>query len=146
MLEITTSKVQTQTIFVDGQSHEARIGIARNNDAYTGRYGKNKMRPRIYISIANETVLENLQNRTTRPTKTYKAIAQRVLQSLGLESDYKLSWSQYAGCDCPCSPGLIGVPNDKWWGGPLAGLNIFIQLDASELKNNGTSRDITTII
>ena len=61
--------------------------------------------PRMYVS-ADETVLENLMNRRRRPYNVYKTMIRGSL--LGQIFDLgKLSWSQYAGCSCPCSPGFV---------------------------------------
>lgn len=61
---------------------------------------------RIYVSIKNESILENLENRRHRPYNEYRKIVQAVMAEVGLSGT--LSWSQRAGCTfCPCSPGFI---------------------------------------
>jgi hypothetical protein len=62
--------------------------------------------PRLYVSVQDETVLENLMNRRVRPYNAYKTLihGSDLDQILDLS---KLSWSQKAGCSCPCSPGFI---------------------------------------
>lgn len=63
--------------------------------------------PRLYVSVADETILENLENRRRRPYNVYKKMiaASGINAVLNLES---LRWSQNAGCTmCPCSPGFI---------------------------------------
>lgn len=68
----------------------------------------------IYVWIEGENVLENLQNRRSRPSKAYK----KFVLPLGLkEAGYsdeaakeiikKAYWSQRAGCSCGCSPGFL---------------------------------------
>jgi hypothetical protein len=75
-------------------------GITRDRD-YTKA-------PRMYVSMsaAGETVLDNLLNRKRRPYNIYKTL----IHSSGIGSVLdlsKLSWSQHAGCSCPCSPGFV---------------------------------------
>lgn len=62
---------------------------------------------RLYVSVADETLLENLQNRCRRPYNVYK----RMIAASGIGAVLDLTglrWSQNAGCTmCPCSPGFI---------------------------------------
>lgn len=62
--------------------------------------------PRLYVDVENETVLDNLANRKRRPYNVYK----KMIRATALDQIFdltKLSWSQKAGCSCPCSPGFI---------------------------------------
>lgn len=62
--------------------------------------------PRMYVSVADETVFDNLANRKRRPYNVYKTL----IHSSGIASVLDLSelrWSQKAGCSCPCSPGFV---------------------------------------
>ena len=62
--------------------------------------------PRMYVSVSDETVLDNLANRKRRPYNVYKTL----IHSSGISEVLNLSelrWSQSAGCTCPCSPGFI---------------------------------------
>jgi hypothetical protein len=62
---------------------------------------------RLSVFVKGENMLENLQNRTSRPSKFYrKEVLPVVLKHFGLTPD-RVQWSQYAGCSCPCSPGFI---------------------------------------
>jgi len=63
-------------------------------------------KPRVYVWIEDETVLENLVNRRSRPVEVYRAVALQALTDLGIPFE-KIRWSQKAGCSCPCSPGFI---------------------------------------
>lgn len=54
-----------------------------------------------------ENVLEDLANRHSRPYKIYRTLFPKVQKLLGLKAPIKATWSQYAGCTCPCSPGFI---------------------------------------
>ena len=62
--------------------------------------------PRLYVSVKDETIMENLLNRTTRPFLLYKKMIRTsgVGRVIDIE---KLRWSQHAGCSCNCSPGFI---------------------------------------
>ena len=64
-------------------------------------------RPRIYVHLDGETILENLENRTERPYTVFKTeVLPPLFRLLGLRN-VKAGWSQRAGCSCPCSPGFI---------------------------------------
>lgn len=73
----------------------------------TGQYGERPLsRVRLFIEERNETVLENLILRYSRPSKAYrKEVLPKVFKKLGI--DVSASWSQKAGCSCGCSPGFI---------------------------------------
>lgn len=62
--------------------------------------------PRMYISIKDESILDNLANRKRRPYNVYKTMIHDSLLSQIFDLG-KLQWSQYAGCSCPCSPGFV---------------------------------------
>lgn len=66
-------------------------------------------KPRVYVSVKGESLLDHLQNRRERPSTLYKrAIGNKALEVLGLkEIDAQMSWSQKAGCPCGCSPAFI---------------------------------------
>lgn len=59
---------------------------------------------RMYVWVEGENILENLENRHSRPTQVYRELLAPVFQMLGVE---KARWSQKAGCSCGCSPGFI---------------------------------------
>lgn len=65
--------------------------------------------PRLYVSVEDETIFENLMNRHSRPYNAYKTLihGSDLDEIIDLS---KLSWSQKAGCSCPCSPGFILKP------------------------------------
>jgi hypothetical protein len=66
--------------------------------------------PRVYVSIQDENILQNLANRTVRPYIEYKKLIKKpVFAALGISAaDWDLSWNQNAGCSmCPCSPGFV---------------------------------------
>lgn len=58
-----------------------------------------------YVSIKDETFLENFGNRAARPHKVWQPAVEAALREAGIEFE-RLSWSQKAGCRCGCSPGF----------------------------------------
>lgn len=76
-------------------------------------------RPRIYISPAGETVMENFtEGRHTRPYTLYRQeVLPQLFRKLGLDaSSIKAGWSKKAGCSmCPCSPGFIVKEGEVPW-------------------------------
>ena len=58
-----------------------------------------------YFFPKNESVLENLANRRSRPSAEYKALLLEYLHSQGI-TGVKPVWSQRCGCSCGCSPGF----------------------------------------
>lgn len=63
--------------------------------------------PRIYIHLKDESILENLQNRHSRPYNEYRKLFPSLTKTLRLKSELRANWSQYAGCSCGCSPAFI---------------------------------------
>lgn len=78
---------------------------------------RNWMAPKIYVHHSNETIIENLQNRRSRPYTTYKKELLPVVMEHIKHSHPHLhdrlknatwSWDKYCGCSmCPCSPGFV---------------------------------------
>ena len=62
--------------------------------------------PRLYVSVKDETIMDNLLNRTKRPYNVYKNLIRSSGIDLFVDID-SLRWSQHAGCTCNCSPGFI---------------------------------------
>jgi len=79
------------------------IKVYYHGNDYTDR--RRNKKARVYINIQDESILENLMNRKSRPIKLFRALLPDVYKKLGVDS--KARWSQYAGCSCPCSPGFI---------------------------------------
>lgn len=90
----------------------ARISITRREwNRYTTPREMNK-KPRLYVGVESETLLENLQNRTRRPNGVYREMVKAEFANLdwfGIHLNLdEMRWSQKAGCSmCPCSPGFI---------------------------------------
>lgn len=81
-------------------------------------YDEKISKPRVYVSTDESfNLVEDLENRTRRPYLAWKPLVVKAFDELHYrgvltfikqdESKLKLSWSQYAGCSCPCSPGFI---------------------------------------
>ena len=77
-----------------------------------------KDKHKIYISIDNETIIDNLMERQNRPYEVYKEVVIPKLMEL---IDFKFptryasimkekwGWRQDTGCStCRCSPGFVG--------------------------------------
>jgi hypothetical protein len=62
--------------------------------------------PRMYVSVADGSVMEHLANRTRRPYNVYKTLI-HASSLKGVLNLSKLSWDQFAGCTCHCSPGFV---------------------------------------
>lgn len=78
---------------------------------------------RVYFSVADESIWDNLANRRRRPYNEYKALMPEVLRQLGAPEGVTYRWSKNAGCAmCSCSPGLVldrrllddGIGYDVW--------------------------------
>lgn len=61
-----------------------------------------------YFFLTGESILENLANRRSRPTKEYRKLLWEVLKKEGYTDHEvgRVTWSQYTGCQCGCSPGF----------------------------------------
>jgi hypothetical protein len=63
-------------------------------------------KPRVYICIDSENIIQNIEQRRQRPVAEFRKLMPEILKQAGLE-DVKFRWSQTAGCSCGCSPGFI---------------------------------------
>ena len=79
------------------------VDIHQYPKAMPTRYGK----IRLHIWPQNESILQNLVNRTSRPHKLYREILPEIFKKAGLPASTRASWSQKAGCRCGCSPGFV---------------------------------------
>jgi hypothetical protein len=63
-----------------------------------------------YFFLTGESIMENLKNRRTRPTKEFRKLLNEVLfsEEIGCipHQIRRITWSQYCGCSCACSPGF----------------------------------------
>ena len=72
------------------------------SDRFDAEYNK----PRIFFFPKNENVVENFDKRFNSPQDTWKKMGKAVLKQLKYPG-VDVLFSQYAGCSCGCSPGLI---------------------------------------
>jgi len=62
---------------------------------------------RMYFFCKGENLIENLLGRHFRPKVLFRQVFDEVFTKAGIEKPVRITWSQYAGCRCPCSPGFI---------------------------------------
>lgn len=71
-----------------------------------GKYSVKEARSRIYIWPKGETILQNLENRRSRPINQWrKEVIPEILKQAGFPADMRVKFSQKCGCQCGCSPG-----------------------------------------
>jgi hypothetical protein len=61
-----------------------------------------------YFFPMNETVIDNLYFRRSRPHKQYRVLLNEILAKEGYTKKEigRVTWSQKCGCSCGCSPGF----------------------------------------
>lgn len=69
--------------------------------------GDRNHKVRLYVWPDNESFAENFVYRASRPWRVYRKMLPAILKHFGLPETTKASWSQRAGCSCPCSPGFV---------------------------------------
>jgi len=97
-------------------------------------------RPRVYVHVKDESVLENFAKRFDRPITLYREAAKLGLEKLNISG--KLRWSQKAGCSCGCSPGFI-LKEQGGDGLPVKPFDIWVSIVDSEpepLTERGAAR------
>src|SRR4051812_49149160 len=78
-------------------------------------YRTHLSKPRLYVSLEGEGVLDDFANRFDRPVRAYRPFAEAALRQLGIDYE-KLAWSQKAGCSCGCSPGfIVTLPQEGYY-------------------------------
>jgi hypothetical protein len=107
----------SEVVAVTFQTVEGKMTISkrqRPNFWSASIYQKNDYlaRPRVFAfseEQANESLLENLENRTRRPSTILRKGVLAMMTKLELPIlKSELKWSNNAGCRmCPCSPGFI---------------------------------------
>lgn len=79
--------------------------------------GTRSGRATITVDIKDESLMDNLVYRKSRPTKIYRDIIKQVRDQITAEYNINLSefvWSQKAYCSCGCSPAFL-VLSDRGW-------------------------------
>jgi hypothetical protein len=86
-------------------------------------------RPAVYFFLDGENLMQNLQDRRSRPYDLFKQVLDKALIEAGQACrGTDLSWSQYAGCTCPCSPGFIAKE-----GGLTANVYVTYKMEEGEM-------------
>lgn len=99
---------------------------------------RDRTKSRLHVFIEGESILENLENRRSRPYTEFKKLLAPIFKMLGVA---KARWSQKAGCSCGCSPGFILDrlvminPDDQ------AASDVFVTIKGVA-KNDGTHREL----
>jgi hypothetical protein len=101
------------------------VGNIGKRERFNRGFYANKTR--VFLFPKGETILEQFTvGRHTRPYTQYrKEVLPIVLKRLGLPKGTKVSWSQRAGCSCPCSPGFI-IQNGAY------GYDVFVDVAVEE--------------
>lgn len=79
--------------------------------------GTRSGRATISVYVNEESIMENLIYRKSRPTKIYRDIINQVREQIQEEYKIDLSefvWNQRAFCACGCSPAFL-VLSDRGW-------------------------------
>ena len=76
---------------------------------------------RVYFFPKDESILDNLLNRRSRPQEEYRKLLPDVFKELNIRNTGPVRWSQKAGCSCGCSPGFIV--------GGLRGYDVFVKYE-----------------
>jgi hypothetical protein len=104
----------TQFTIKDIQVRQSRIAeVGEKWNAVGTRYG----RTTISVNVQDESIMENLIYRKSRPTKMYRDVIKQVRDQIQAEHNIDLSefvWSQTAFCSCGCSPAFL-VLSDRGW-------------------------------
>ena len=87
---------------------------------------KKQTKSRAFFFLANETVLDDLINRHSRPYNEYRRLLVDYLTEQEVKLDLvTIKWSQKAGCACGCSPGFIV---DGWLGPKLHKRDLYLDV------------------
>ena len=102
--------------------------------------------PRMYVHVSDETIAENMFNRKRRPYNVYKTLIHGSLLGQILDLG-KLTWSQYAGCGCPCSPGFILPQQTMNIGGrTFSRFDVWVKIDNAPAVNEAKpAREIASV-
>jgi hypothetical protein len=109
--------LQTLVKVLDGSKINIKEIDIRENVLNNRSGEKNRLSPKLYVFIKDESILENLTNRRNRPYTEYKkTILPKVMETIEKSNprlferikDKVWSWDKHCGCSaCPCSPGFV---------------------------------------
>lgn len=107
------------TIDLSKSRHDVQLDGAEVHWIKNTEWRERDRKSRVFIWGDNESILDNLTNRTRRPYEVWRVLAVKVLRELvdqngrplwdreGDAATRRLRWDQRAGCSCPCSPGFV---------------------------------------
>lgn len=98
-------------------------------------------KPRLYVYFPSESLLDNLVNRTSRPSAALGKLVRPLLAHLELGG--KVGWYAKAGCSCPCSPGFVwtDAPALDFGTGPTRRYDAYLELeDVPTVKDDPATR------
>ena len=103
-----------KTYLIKGEYRHPRTSYTRKRER-----GDNKLI--IYFHRMGQTILQNLEERHIELTDLFRYKWAEIFRLAGREDLVtalangliKVKWDQYAGCNCPCSPGFVVKSKDK---------------------------------
>lgn len=101
--------------------------------------------PRMYVSVKDETILENLENRRRRPYNVYK----KLIAASGIGDVFNLEgmrWSRHAGCTmCACSPGFV-IPQQSLTFGAMEFKRFDVWVDLAGAPNVDARKPASVVL
>lgn len=83
----------------------------RRGSGYSLSHREYDAKPKLYFHLQDESLLDNLVNRRSRPVTAWGKVTRTVLALIFKEDAGKVGWNIHAGCSmCACSPGFIWGP------------------------------------
>lgn len=82
-----------------------KVKVARKS------YGTKALTSHCYFFPAKENIIDDMQNRRSRPYKIYRSLLKDVFAKTQFKALWECgylnaNWSQNCGCSCGCSPGF----------------------------------------
>lgn len=116
-LQIKFGSIKIIVVYLYPKLNTMKIKSFSIEKEYNRKGEPHKHKNKMYIFPSGETLLENLENRRSRPYQVYKKEVIPMLMTK-LEKKYpqhykelkeaKWSWNKNCGCSsCPCSPGFV---------------------------------------
>lgn len=110
------------------------IGVTKYKSMWTGQVRAKKAghggrdvpsgKSVVYVSVEGESLWDTIAARGNRPHTAWRPYVEEALREYGFNFT-KLTWSNKAGCSCPCSPGFIVTEGTH-------GHDIWVKLTVSE--------------
>ncbi len=116
-LQIKFGSIKIIVVYLYPKLNTMKIKSFSIEKEYNRKGEPHKHKNKMYIFPSGETLLENLENRRSRPYQVYKKeVIPMLMMKLEKESpqyykelkEAKWSWNKNCGCSsCPCSPGFV---------------------------------------